>query len=157
LRVPARSGDAPVESLFQGSKVFGGGGPYTDLYLRAAHEAKRDPRVRESGELLAFEYEGRRWPLEPKTLFYDWLYLQGVAMRPELWPEILKHDGFTDIEFNPARSINCQARSAALFVALRREGCWESVMQSPEAFETMMRSTAEAATVASEGPQISLL
>ena len=29
-----------------------------------------------------------------------------------------EHDAFTDIEFNPKKSFNCQARSCALFVAL---------------------------------------
>jgi len=32
------------------------------------------------------------------------------------------YDTFTDIEFNPKRSFNCQARSCALFVALARKG-----------------------------------
>jgi uncharacterized protein DUF6977 len=38
-------------------------------------EVKRDPRLRESGRLIAFEFDGVSFPLEPKTVFYDWLYV----------------------------------------------------------------------------------
>lgn len=42
----------------------------------------------------------------------------------------MKYDGFTDIEFNPEKSINCQARAAALFVSLSRRGLLELAMTS---------------------------
>ena len=157
LQVQTVSGHASVESLFQGSKVFTGGGPYTDLYERTARDAKLDPRVRASGELVVFSYEGRRWPLEPKTLFYDWLYLRGLLTCPAVWPQILEHDAFTDIEFNPSRSINCQARAVALFVALQRDGSWQNAIESPESFEAAMHASAGRTRGGSEDGQYSLL
>ena len=36
--------------------------------------------------------------------------------------ELIDYDAFTDIEFNPQKSINCQAKSAALFVGLVKQG-----------------------------------
>jgi hypothetical protein len=49
--------------------------------------------------------------------------------------------GFTDIEFNPQRSINCQARSAALFLSLMKRGDLESALHTPTAFnDTLLRS-----------------
>jgi hypothetical protein len=42
--------------------------------------------------------------------------------------------GFTDIEFNPNRSINCQARSCALFLTLVRRNLLEDVIASPTSF-----------------------
>ena len=39
--------------------------------------------------------------------------------------QIRERDGFTDIAFNPKKSLNCQARSAALYVALARDGITE--------------------------------
>ncbi len=42
--------------------------------------------------------------------------------------------GFTDIEFNPERSINCQARSIALLFSLKSKQILEEAMKSPEAF-----------------------
>ena len=43
-------------------------------------------------------------------------------------------DAFTDIEFNPERSLNCQARSAALYRSLVHAGKLEEALSSQEAF-----------------------
>ena len=61
-------------------------------------------------------------PLNPKTIFYDWLYINAVLENPLLAAELLKYNAFKDIEFNPEKSINCQAKAAVLFVALSRKG-----------------------------------
>jgi hypothetical protein len=130
-------GDARVqlESAFQGSKIFERGGPHSDLYWVDAITAKRDPRLRSSGGLVAFEFGGTRFPLEPKTVFYDWLYINAIFEHREwLRSRLPKYAGFTDIEFNPARSINCQARSCALFVALMSKDLLENAVESPSAF-----------------------
>jgi len=47
-----------VECAFQGSKVFKNGGPYTDLYRSTSIEAKKNVRIRESGELISFNFLG---------------------------------------------------------------------------------------------------
>ncbi len=120
--VPSLDRAVPLECVFQGGKVFENGGPFTDLYDAAPREAKRDPRLKESGRLVAFEFEGRRFPLEPKSAFYDWLYITALAENSELAGALLAYDAFTDIEFNPKKSINCQARAAAEFVGLSRAG-----------------------------------
>src|SRR6266849_4631320 len=74
LKVKSESyGEIPMESAFQGSKVFEKGGPYTDLYSLEAKSAKRDPRLTNSGSLIGFKFEEILFPLEPKTAFYDWL------------------------------------------------------------------------------------
>ena len=90
--------------------------------------------MRESGDLVSFQFGDEQWPLEPKTAFYDWLYLQALRQQPELAVELLKFEGFTDIEFNPKRSINCQARAAALYVALAKRGLWDKAISSKEAY-----------------------
>lgn len=107
-----------VESAFQGSKVFEGGGPFTDLYGRSSREAKTDPRLQASGKLKAFNLMGESFPLQPMTAFYDWLYIRALVANQDLASQLSMYKGFSDIAFNPERSINCQARSAALFVAL---------------------------------------
>lgn len=131
-------GSMPVEVAFQGSKVFEHGGPYVDLYRQTPRDAKRDPRLRDSGELTSFEWEGRTWALQPTTAFYDWLYLTALHQNSEQYAEevatILEYDGFTDIEFNPRKSLNCQARSAALYVGLHSAGLLYEALQSPETF-----------------------
>jgi hypothetical protein len=122
-----------VECAFQGSKVFDGGGPYTDLIEGTSLDAKRDPRLQSSGPLREFAYFGRRWALEPKTAFYDWLYVNAVRRNPPLGAALRQHEAFTDIEFNPARSINCQAHAAALYVALEARGLLDTA-GDPDAF-----------------------
>ena len=131
-------GLTPLESAFQGSKVFERGGPYRELYSAAPLEAKRDPRLKESGQLTGFDFNGSRFPLEPRTVFYDWLYLSALHPHREWLRRLNDYAGFTDIEFNPRKSINCQARSCALFVALMRGGLLDEAMVSPEAFVAFM-------------------
>lgn len=110
-----------VENAFQGGKVFTLGGPYKDLYEKTSMEAKQDPRLKESGSLVKFvSFNDEEWALTPKTLFYDWIYLKALKANPEFSEQVIEYDAFTDIEFNPEKSINCQAYSAALYVYLFR-------------------------------------
>jgi len=113
-------GNISVEAAFQGSKVFLHGGPFTELYQQSPVLIKKDPRLYESGKLLCFQFLGEKWSLRPRTAFYDWIYMSALKQNPELSETLLEYDAFTDIEFNPKKSINCQAHSAALFVSLSK-------------------------------------
>lgn len=126
--------DVSVENAFQASKVFKHGGPYLDLLKVSPREAKKDPRLSTSGDLQEFCFEGQGWPSRPLTAFYDWLYITALRQSPCLAEHLLEFDGFTDIEFNPERSLNCQAASAALFVALSRRGEIEAAISNRDAF-----------------------
>ena len=75
---------ASVEALFQGSKVFSNCGPFTDIYLKDSREAKKDERLRASGQLIGFRCDNRDWPLYPQTVFYDWLYLSALRQNSAL-------------------------------------------------------------------------
>ena len=97
-------------------------------------EAKRDPRLKESGPLIGFRFDGFDFPLEPKTAFYDWLYVNCIYPHREWATKLYAYGGFTDIEFNPQRSINCQARSIALFLSLMKRGQLDEAVQSPGDF-----------------------
>jgi hypothetical protein len=134
LRVHSPVGDIPLECAFQGSKVFERGGPYRDLFTVDPRTAKRDPRLRDSGRLTGFEFQGMNFPLEPKTVFYDWLYIGAIFPHRDWLSRLSTFVGFTDIEFNPERSINCQARSMALFFSLRLHNLLEHAMTSPQSF-----------------------
>jgi len=145
MTVPTKCcGRIRLELAFQGSKVFENGGPFTDLYRKGEKEigqAKRDPRLQESGRLIGFCFEGRDFPLEPKTAFYDWLYCSFLWDHRDWATKLHAYAGFTDVEFNPHRSINCQARSAALFLSLMKRGDLERSLQSPDAFvDTLLHS-----------------
>ena len=143
LKIESKTGPIPLESAYQGSKVFERGGPYIDLYEVDARTAKRDARLQESGRLIRFEFDGYTFPLVPPTAFYDWLYLSAIhphrAWLKERLTEHEKFAGFTDIEFNPSKSVNCQARSCALFVALIKRELFDKAIRSPESFIEIMK------------------
>ena len=111
-----------VEMLFQSSKKFEKGGPFLDILDKDSKFAKKDTRLKESGKLVYFIYNGEKWELEPKTLFYDWLYINildiNIKKKKLKLKEIKKYQIFTDVEFNHKKSINCQARSLALYIVL---------------------------------------
>lgn len=149
LLIKTPVGKIRVESAYQGSKVFVGGGPYTDIYQKRAFEAKKDMRIRASGGLKYFEYFEERWALHNTTAFYDWLYCTALKPHSEYIAKLRQFEGFTDIEFNPQRSINCQARACALLVALFNLNKLDDALQSQSAFiataypNSVKRSAAE--------------
>jgi hypothetical protein len=110
---------------------------------RTCTEPSRETRkgtsaCRSPGGLVAFAFENQRFPLEPKTAFYDWLYLSAIFPRRESLAPLSQYAGFTDIEFNPERSLNCQARSCALFVALTKARLLDEALSSGTAFVQLL-------------------
>lgn len=136
LTVKSDTGRVPLECAYQASKCFAHGGPFRDLLTAEPRDAKGDERLRASGALLAFEWEGVRWPLQPMTAFYDFLYLTAVRQRVELFDQASSYDAFTDIAFNPEKSVGCQARSIALMVSLHRLGQLEAALADRDIFCT---------------------
>jgi len=128
-----------VECAFQGSKVFEGNLQYKDLYHVESIQAKKDGRLRNSGEIVGFSFEGELWENEPKTAFYDWIYINALYNNyPDLIEELMKYEVFSDIEFNPKRSINCQARTCAILVSLVKEELIDEALQSKERFINLL-------------------
>ncbi len=125
--VPELGESIPVECVFQSGKVFEHGGPFRGLMKVTPREAKRDDRLRTSGKLIGFKFDGKDFPKGPRTIFYDYIYINALLENEELAKELLKYDAFTDIEFNPEKSFNCQAKAAATFVSLTRMGLIEQV------------------------------
>ena len=123
-----------VESAFQASKVFERGGPYKDIFLKDSLEAKRDVRLKESGNLVAFSFFGEKFPIIPRTYFYDWVYINALVQNPDLCQTVLEFDAFSDIEFNPKKSINCQAHAVALFISLKKNHVLEKALSSSAKF-----------------------
>ena len=135
LTLPINNNEYPVENIFQSSKVFSNGGPYQDLLFVHPRDAKRDERLKNSGKLISFELNSNIWEIEPKTLFYDWLYTHALYRNKRLTNEIIQYDTFTDIEFNPNKSFNCQARSVAIFVSLYKKGIIEAYLRDKNLFK----------------------
>lgn len=141
LNITSNNKRMSVECAFQGSKVFERGGPYTDLFDASSLDAKRDDRIRNSGEIIGFDFMGVKFPTIPITLFYDWLYITALHQNRKLSEQILEYDGFTDIAFNPQKSWNCQARSAALYLALHTTGKLKQVFSDTDCYLNLATGT----------------
>lgn len=128
-----------VENAFQGSKVFENGGPYIDLYSKSPIEAKKDLRLKKSGRLIKFRFYNEEFELKPRTFFYDWLYIKSLSKRKEFYKKIIEYSAFSDIEFNPEKSINCQAYSLALFVSLYTNNVLDLALSKKEDFLELTR------------------
>ena len=88
-------------------------------------------RTRRQRRLSGFQSKVFRWPLEPRSVFYDALYMTALV-QPEnraLTEKIGGYSAFTDIAFNQktpyasdAGPFNCQARSCAIYATLASHG-----------------------------------
>lgn len=50
----------------------------------------------------------------------------------------MEYDAFTDIAFNPQKSINCQAEAAAIYVSLKKQGLLEEALKDKENFRKIV-------------------
>jgi type I restriction enzyme M protein len=123
-----------VENIYQSSKVFEKGGAFEDLLYCSPRDAKRDERLKTSGAITCFEFNNEIWELEPKSAFYDYIYLKALYQNKDLQDEIFNYNVFTDIEFNPKKSINCQARSVAIFISLSKQGLLDKTLENKDSF-----------------------
>lgn len=124
-----------LECAFQGSKVFEGNVQYDELYHVESIQAKKDERVRSSGSIIGFNFEDVFWENTPKTAFYDYLYILTLySNHKDIIEELCHFDAFSDIEFNPKKSINCQARTCAILVSLVKLNLLEKAIASKDDF-----------------------
>ena len=115
LKINFKDQEYFLESLFQGSKIFTDQGPHEDIYEKSSIDAKRDKRIKRN-DLKEFSFFGEIFSLDFD--FYSWLYFLALNQNKKLKNDILNYEAFTDIEFNPEKSFNCQAYSAALYSSM---------------------------------------
>lgn len=93
--------------------------------------------------LIGFSSKNTNWGLEPKSMFYDALYISALLQNQHLTSQLVQYDAFTDIEFNQKipysnnkGPFNCQARSCAIYVTLKKSGYTDEailkIINSPE-------------------------
>lgn len=139
IELPGRSNPVSVEAAFQSSKVFDRAGLQSHLLeLTDGREIKGHIRSLGDQELIGFEYLSETWPLDPPTAMYDYIYLQAitqlVSQQPEVGDQLAAFEAFTDIEFNPKKSLSCQARTCALFIGLGGLKPVQQLLADPSAF-----------------------
>jgi hypothetical protein len=130
----------PLESVYQGSKVFENKGPFPDIFSYEPREAKKYIREADRGRLIAFELEGQRYPLSPKSAFYDWLYIRALATHVDWINDNVSYDAYTDIEFNPEKQVNCQARAFAEFKSLAAKSEIDAVVKDFQHLASKLQS-----------------
>lgn len=123
-----------VESVFQASKVFAGEiGPFPELYWEAPSVVRA--KIKEIGlPLVAFQTGGERWGLNPTRAFYDWVYCRALHHNADLACQLKEYNCFTDIEFNPVRSLNCQAYAVALYLSLQANDVLDEALSNKTEF-----------------------
>ena len=145
LMIKSKSGKMiSVESAFQSSKVFEKGGPYKDLLDVPSRVAKNDDRLKNSGRIISFQIDGKVFSTEPRTYFYNWLYINALNLNNDLADQVIEYDAFTDIVFNPQKSINCQAEAAAIYVSLRKQGLLAEALKDKDSFRRIVYPDSDA-------------
>lgn len=122
-----------LESVYQSSKVFSVSGQHGFLMDVDPFAAKKEIRNLGVGKIVSFRLLGRDFPTEPTNAFYDWLYIRAIAPHEEWIRSNLNYAAYSDIEFNPHKSINCQGRAVAEFHALSMRG---NAMECARDFDT---------------------
>ncbi|MCI2802792.1 DarT1-associated NADAR antitoxin family protein [Staphylococcus pettenkoferi] len=134
-----------LEQVFQSSKVYKEAGSQNHLLAKgySSREMKKILKeINKNDEIVAFECFNQAFSLEPKTLFYNWIYVNTLAQNKEIAHQILEYDAFTDIEFNPKKAINCQAEACSIFVSLSRQNKLQEALRDVESFKkTVYRET----------------
>jgi hypothetical protein len=138
LKIEIGNEKYPLESVYQGSKVFSNSGPFPEIFQLDPRSAKRF--IRDLGEinLIGFNFNRTPYPLYPKNAFYDWLYIRSLIDHSDWIKRKVEHAAFTDIEFNPTKQVNCQARAFATYLSLSSRGELQSAASDFDYFSSML-------------------
>lgn len=128
----------PLESVYQSAKVFAQTGQHKMMMDLDPFEAKRTIKTLGRGAIIAFNFEGVDYPTEPKNAFYDWLYLRAIAPHEDWIRKNLVYAAYSDIEFTPDKSINCQGRAVAEFHALSARNVASDCVHDFKKFQSML-------------------
>lgn len=127
-----------LESVYQSSKVFAQSGQHEFLMDLDPFKAKKEIRRLGQSPIVAFRFLGRDFPLEPVNAFYDWLYIRAIVPHEKWIRDNLHFAAYSDIEFTPNKSINCQGRAVAEFHALSMRGEAVTCVRDFEKFRGML-------------------
>jgi len=135
LNIKTTHGTYTVEQLFQAGKVFKLQGKQSNLLgLSPADARKANKGLNRNDVLINFDLFGDTFPLEPKTYFYNWIYLNALRENSTLAKDILKYDAFTDINANPKYTISTQAEACSIYVSLARKGTLNKALHDKNSF-----------------------
>ena len=131
----------PLESVYQSCKVFSESGQHEHLIDLNPYDAKKSIKELGRGLIISFRFMGREFETEPKNAFYDWLYLRAISPHEDWIKSNLHYAAYSDIEFTPQKSLNCQARAVAEFHALSMRGLAIECARDFDQFRKMLAMT----------------
>ena len=107
------------------------------IYFIFVINKNRKGNIMKKQQTIFTGVKNESWDISPSTMFYDYIYLSALKKREKLCEELMQFDTFTDIEFNPQKSINCQARTVAIFVTLNKYGLFDKFISDKELFKSI--------------------
>ncbi|TPR16283.1 DarT1-associated NADAR antitoxin family protein [Apilactobacillus timberlakei] len=136
LKMKTTKGIFTVEQLFQSSKNFKNHGTQEKLLdFNDPTEIKSCVRsLNNKDSIINFKLFDDKYPIEPKTFFYNWIYCNALRQHPLLARHIIQYSIFTDINFNFKYGINCQAESCSIFAALCRKHQLKAALKDKNSF-----------------------
>lgn len=152
-----QKGLTTVESAFQSSRIYSDRtrtvGPFPDYLFLPGRECKKLVKEASDGmHSYKYEFDGMTFyaPAWHISQFYDFLYLNAL-LEPENEEvrELLLKNNYTAFTDLATKSLNCQARSAAIFVGLTRAALIDEV-RDYDSYLNLFRTQANGKAV---GPQ----
>ncbi len=132
----------PVEAVYQAAKCYGDGGPDTQLSQSGYEAKRRDRERRRQGPLAGFRHEGRQWPPETGSAFYDWLWTRSALRHcgHGVVERLQRYEGFTD-QFHRPGAFACQAKAAAIVAGMGLSRA-RAAIETPDAWLTHLSGRA---------------
>lgn len=157
LKKRTEKGFTTVESAFQSSRIYGTGeheiGPFPEYLFLNGKECKKLVKQQSQG-LHSYRYLFDEMEFSAPdyhiSLFYDYLYLNALCEEENYAvAEKLLKEGYTAFTDLATRALNSQARAAAIFVALVKNGMIEQV-KDYDSYLKLFRTTREGKTVSAQ-------
>lgn len=125
--------EVPLECWYQGSRVYKNAGVQHQLYNVDSMTAKKTAqKLNAQDEFIGFNLLGIDFPVKPKTLFYDWIYINALIASKGRELDLEQYDCFTDVQ--AVMNIDaCQARSVCMYKLIQQTDNW-GVLESLELF-----------------------
>ena len=139
LMLNYKNKNSTVENFYQSAKVFENSGPFSEVLNMEPLEAKKYVSLNSSGALIKFKLGNDSFDIDPPNAFYDYIFVMALTQNRELSKELLAYNTFTDIEFNEKRQVNCQARSASIFVFLEKNNLLEKYTEDYLKFKNVYK------------------
>ena len=152
-----QKGLTTVESAFQSSRIYSDGirtvGPFPDYLFLPGRECKKLVKEKSAGmHSYMYEFDGMVFyaPAWHISQFYDFLYLDALLEQEneEVRENLLK-EGYTAFTDLATKSLNCQARSAAIFVGVTKAGLIDEV-RNYDSYLNLFRTQADGKAIGSQ-------